>query len=68
VVIAANTLLKLWQYCNLELRDPIAYNKIKNDPKTRIKPEELKKLLNKDSFNGMIDNIRKESSMLEMYK
>ena len=68
VVIAANTLLKLWQYCNLELRDPAAYNKIKNDPKTRIRPEELKKLLDKGSFNELLDNIRKEASMPEMYK
>lgn len=68
VAIAANTLLKLWQYCNLELRDIAAYNKIKNDPKTRIRPEELKKLLDKGPFNELLDNIRKEASMLEMYK
>ncbi|HOX09877.1 MAG TPA: hypothetical protein PLA52_04455, partial [Candidatus Omnitrophota bacterium] len=68
VTMAANSLLKLWQYCNLELRDFPAYNRIKNDPKTRIRPEELKKLLDKAAFNGLLDNIRKEASMLEMYK
>ncbi len=68
VAMAANSLLKLWQYCNLELRDPAAYNKIKNDPKTRIRPEDLKKLLDKGPFNELLDNIRKEASMLEMYK
>lgn len=68
VTMAANSLLKLWQYCNLELRDFPAYNKIKNDPKTRIRPEELKKLLDKGSFNELLDSIRKEASMLEMYK
>jgi len=68
VTMAANSLLKLWQYCNLELRDFPAYNRIKNNPKTRIRPEELKKLLDKGSFNELLDNIRKEASMLEMYK
>lgn len=68
VTIAANSLLKLWQYCNLELRDPANYNKIKNDPKTRIRPEELKKLLDKRSFNELLDNIRIEASMSQMDK
>jgi hypothetical protein len=68
ITIAVNSLLKLWQYCDLELRDPVKYNKIKNDPKARIRPEELKKLLDKRSFNELLDNTRREASMPQMDK
>lgn len=68
ITIAVNSILKLWQFCDLELKDPVKYNKVKNDPKARIRPDDLKKLFNEDMFNELLDDIRIEASMPRMGK
>jgi hypothetical protein len=63
VIVAANSLLKLQQYCDLEFKNPSVYNKVKNDPNTRINPEVMKKLLDEDGFEELTSYIRKEASI-----
>jgi hypothetical protein len=63
VVIAANSLLKLQQYCDLEFKNPSLYNKVKNDPDARINPEVMKELLDEDGFEEIMDSIKKEASI-----
>ena len=68
VAVAANSLLKLFQLCSLELKDPVFFNKMKKDPKVRVKPEEFMKLLDERTFGELLDSIRADASMPRMGK
>ncbi|MFA5147650.1 MAG: hypothetical protein WC491_00825 [Candidatus Omnitrophota bacterium] len=63
VAVAANSLLKLLQLCSLELKDPVFFNKMKKDPKVRVKPEEFMKLLDEHTFGELLSSIRADASM-----
>jgi hypothetical protein len=68
VTIAVNSLLKLLQFCSLELKDPASFNKMKKDPKARIKPEELMKLLDERSFGELLDSVKEDASIPRINK
>ena len=68
ITIAVNALLQAWYFCNVELRNPSAFTKMKENPKARIRPENLQRLLNNKAFGELADNIKENAAVKDFLK